>query len=227
MINYKRLVAVPIIVTLASCAGNVDKEALIDNTTTEGQVAQVQQTNSIIPDWFVQSEDKEGSIFSTGTGAAPDIQLSVDIAILNAKTVLADRLNGKLSSMTKSFISKVGQSNRDVGVIEELEKTARNVIAEVDVSGYKVSKMEVNPVGTQFRTFVELEYNEEIAEKILMQKLYKQRNKLSKYRSKEAFKELDEKVEGAKEDDQIIIEMQEDDSHVMSVPVKPVIVSDL
>ena len=178
---------------MASCAGN--KEALIDNSTVEGQVAEVQRTNSIVPDWFVDLEEAEGSIFSTGTGAAPDIQLSVDIAILNAKTVLADRLNGKLSSMTKSFISKIGQSNKELGVIEELEKTARNLIAEVDVSGYKVSKMEVNPVGTQFRTFVQLEYNEETAEKILMQKLMKQRNKLSKYRSKEAFEELDEKVE--------------------------------
>ena len=180
MINYKRFAAIPIMVALASCAGNDAKEALIDNTTVEGQVAQVQQTNSIIPDWFVEQEEKEGSIFSTGTGAAPDIQLSVDIAVLNAKTVLADRLNGKLSSMTKNYISKVGQSNKDIGVIEELEKTARNLIAEVDVSGYKVSKMEVNPVGTQFRTFVQLEYNEEVAEKILMQKLMKQRNKISK-----------------------------------------------
>ena len=222
MINYKKVAAIPIMVALASCAGNVDKEALIDNTTVEAQVAQVQQTNSIIPDWFVEQEEKEGSIFSTGTGAAPDIQLSVDIAVLNAKTVLADRLNGKLSSMTKNYISKIGQSNKDVGVIEELEKTASNLIAEVDVSGYKVSKMEVNPVGTQFRTFVQLEYNEEVAEKILMQKLMKQRNKLSKYRAKEAFEELDDKVEGAN-DDEIIIEMQEDDTQVMSAPVSPIV----
>ena len=68
MINYKRFAAIPIMVALASCAGNVDKEALIDNTTLEGQVAQVQQTNSIIPEWFVEQEEKEGSIFSTGTG---------------------------------------------------------------------------------------------------------------------------------------------------------------
>ena len=222
MINYKKVAALPIIVALASCAGNVDKEALIDNTTTEGQVAQVQQTNSIIPDWYVELEEAEGSIFSTGTGAAPDIQLSVDIAILNAKTVLADRLNGKLSSMTKSFMSKVGQSNRDIGVIEELEKTARNLIAEVDVSGYKVSKMEVNPVGTQFRTFVQLEYNEETAEKILMQKLMKERNKLSKYRSKEAFKELDEKVEQITEEDNDDLSFED-----TFKPVNPVTVTDI
>ena len=223
MINYKKVAALPIIVALASCAGNIDKEALIDNTTTEGQVAQVQQTNSIIPDWYVELEEAEGSIFSTGTGAAPDIQLSVDIAILNAKTVLADRLNGKLSSMTKSFMSKVGQSNRDIGVIEELEKTARNLIAEVDVSGYKVSKMEVNPVGTQFRTFVQLEYNEETAEKILMQKLMKERNKLSKYRSKEAFEELDEKV------DETYMKENSDDLSFEDTfkPVNPVTVTDI
>ena len=223
MINYKKVAALPIIVALASCAGNIDKEALIDNTTTEGQVAQVQQTNSIIPDWYVELEEAEGSIFSTGTGAAPDIQLSVDIAILNAKTVLADRLNGKLSSMTKSFMSKVGQSNRDIGVIEELEKTARNLIAEVDVSGYKVSKMEVNPVGTQFRTFVQLEYNEETAEKILMQKLMKERNKLSKYRSKEAFEELDQKV------DETYKKENSDDLSFEDTfkPVNPVTVTDI
>ena len=223
MINYKKVAALPIIVALASCAGNVDKEALIDNTTTEGQVAQVQQTNSIIPDWYVELEEAEGSIFSTGTGAAPDIQLSVDIAILNAKTVLADRLNGKLSSMTNTFMNKVGQSNRDIGVIEELEKTARNLIAEVDVSGYKVSKMEVNPVGTQFRTFVQLEYNEETAEKILMQKLMKERNKLSKYRSKEAFEELDQKV------DETYKKENSDDLSFEDTfkPVNPVTVTDI
>ena len=222
MINYKKVAALPIIVALASCAGNIDKEALIDNTTTEGQVAQVQQTSSIIPDWYVELEEAEGSIFSTGTGAAPDIQLSVDIAILNAKTVLADRLNGKLSSMTKSFMSKVGQSNEELGVIEELEKTARNLIAEVDVSGYKVSKMEVNPVGTQFRTFVQLEYNEETAEKILMQKLMKERNKLSKYRSKEAFEELDEKVEQSTKEDNDDLSFEN-----TFKPVNPVTVTDL
>ena len=222
MINYKKVAAIPIMVALASCAGNVDKEALIDNTTTQGQVAQVQQTNSLVPEWFLNHDEEEGTIFSNGTGAAPDIQLSIDIAVLNAKTVLADRLNGKLSSMTKNYIAKIGQASKEVGVIEELEKTARNLIAEVDVSGYKVSKMEVNPVGTQFRTFVQLEYNEEVAEKILMQKLMKQRNKISKYRAKEAFKELDDKVEGAN-DDEVIIEMQESDEQVNSAPVSPIV----
>ena len=124
--------------------------------------------------------------------------------------------------MTKNYIAKVGQANKDIGLIEELEKTARNLIAEVDVSGYKVSKMEVNPVGTQFRTFVQLEYNEETAEKILMQKLWKKRNKVSKYRAKEAFKELDNKVEQSIEGENDELSFEE-----TFKPVNPVTITDL
>ena len=50
----------------------------------------------------------------------------------------------------------------------------------------------------------------------------KQRNKLSKYRAKEAFEELDDKVEGAN-DDEVIIEMQESDEQVNSAPVSPIV----
>ena len=34
MINYKKVAAIPIMVALASCAGNVDKEALIDKMSS-------------------------------------------------------------------------------------------------------------------------------------------------------------------------------------------------
>ena len=205
---------------LASCAAT-NNDVVLDNTTNEGQVQIVNNTFDSIPDWFLNPEEVEGSIKSTGTSTAPDLQLAIDIAIINAKTVLADRLNGKLSGMIKNYISKVGQSNKDVGVIEEIEKTARNVIAEVDVSGYKVSKSIVIPHGNQYRTFVELEYNEEIAEKILTQKLWKHRSKTSKYRSEKAFKELDEKVEEAIEHELFEAEPIE------SAPIGDVSVTDL
>ena len=200
---------------LASCAAT-NNEVVLDNTTNEGQVQIVNSTFDSIPDWFMNPEEIEGSIVSTGTATAPDLQLSIDIAVMNAKTVLADRLNGKLSGMIKNYISKVGQANKDVGVIEEIEKTARNVIAEVDVSGYRVAESVVIPAGNQFRTFVRLEYNEEIAEKILSQKLWKHRSKTSKFRANEAFEELDEKVEESMEYE------YEQAEPIESAPVGPV-----
>lgn len=205
---------------LASCAAT-NNDVVLDNTTNEGQVQIVNNTFDSIPDWFMNPEEVEGSIVSTGTSTAPDLQLAIDIAVMNAKTVLADRLNGKLSGMIKNYISKVGQANKDVGVIEEIEKTARNVIAQVDVSGYRVAESIVIPAGNQFRTFVRLEYNEEIAEKILSQKLWKHRSKTSKFRANEAFDELDEKVEESMEYEYEQVEPIE------SAPVGPVTSTDI
>ena len=49
------------------------------------------------------------------------MQLSVDIATMNAKSVLADRINGKLDSMTKRFVAKMGSTDIDTSVLEEIE----------------------------------------------------------------------------------------------------------
>ena len=150
---------------------------------------------SIIPDWYEEMPTKKGSIFTVGAATAPDLQLAVDIANLNAKVVLADRINGKLSSMTKSFIAKFGQSDIDATVLTEIEKVAKNVVATVDVAGYAPNKVKVFPAGTQFRAFVLLEYSNKEAYKIIMNRLRKDRMVYSRLRSTEAWKELEKEVQ--------------------------------
>ena len=55
---------------LASCAAT-NNEVVLDNTTNEGQVQIVNSTFDSIPDWFMNPEEIEGSIVSTGTATAP------------------------------------------------------------------------------------------------------------------------------------------------------------
>ena len=105
-------------------------------------------------------------IYSSGTAIAPDLQLSVDIATMNPKTVLADRINGKLDSMTKQFIAKKLEHQIWIQVLNELERVSKNVIASVDVAGYKIKEMDVFPSGTQC-SFVLLEYSDEERQKYL------------------------------------------------------------
>ena len=145
---------------------------------------------------------KKGSIFTVGAATAPDLQLAVDIANLNAKVVLADRINGKLSSMTKSFIAKFGQSDIDATVLTEIEKVAKNVVATVDVAGYAPNKVKVFPAGTQFRAFVLLEYSDKEAAKVLFNRMRKDRMVYSRLRSNEAWKELEKEVYKSEKSDE-------------------------
>jgi hypothetical protein len=137
-----------------------------------------------------------------GAATAPDLHLAVDIATLNGKVVLADRINGKLKAMTKSWIAKFGQSDVDARVMIEIEKVAKNVIANVDVAGYSPVETEVFAAGTQYRAFVLLKYSDKEASKIIMNRLRKDRMIYARIRSTEAWKELEDEVEKQEKKDE-------------------------
>jgi len=200
--NAKLLATVSVVaLTLGACAAN-QPVSLVDTPEIRYQTGKVERAVSLVPSWYSEMPEKKGSIFTVGSATAPDLQLAVDIATLNGKVVLADRINGKLKAMTKSWMAKFGQSDVDTRVMSEIEKVAKNVIANVDVAGYSPVKTDVSAAGTQFRAFVLLEYSDKEASKIIFNRLRKDRLVYSRLRSTEAWKELDREVNSSEKKDE-------------------------
>ena len=191
---------VALAIGLGACQSGKNDISLQPVVAYKSEQVSKQITN--IPDWYLNMPTDEEAIYSSGSAKAPDLQLAVDIAIMNAKTVLADRINGKLSSMTKSFIAKIGSSDLDTSVLSEIEKVSKNVVAEVDVAGYSVTKSDVTQDGTQYRAYVLLEYSNEEAIKIMMNRMRKDRMVYSRLRSTEAWKELENQVDKSKDEEE-------------------------
>ena len=194
--------AIALMVGLGACAKNPDPSKMVNTPMVKYKTAKVKAAVSQVPSWYEKLPNKENVIYSVGSSSSPDLQLSVDLATLNAKYTLADRINGKLDGMMKSFISRLGQDN-DVtaSTITEVDKVVKNVIASVDVAGYNPTKVKVYPNGTQYRAFVLLEYSDKEARKIIMNRLMKDRMVYSKIKSTNAFKELEKEVTKSKKDD--------------------------
>jgi len=200
--NAKLLATVSMVaLTLGACTANQPK-SVVDTPEIRYQTGKVERAVSIVPSWYKKMPEKKGSIFTVGSATAPDLQLAVDIATLNGKVVLADRINGKLKAMTKSWMAKFGQSDVDSRVMSEIEKVAKNVIANVDVAGYSPIQVDVSAAGTQYRAFVLLEYSDKEASKIIFNRLRKDRLVYSRLRSTEAWKELDEEVNSSEKKDE-------------------------
>ena len=200
--NTKLLATVSVVaLTLGACTAN-QPPSLVNTPEVNYKTAKVERAVSLIPSWYKEMPEKRGSIFTVGSATAPDLQLAVDIAMLNGKVVLADRINGKLKAMTKSWIAKFGQSDVDARVMSEIEKVAKNVIANVDVAGYSPVKIDVSSAGTQYRAFVLLEYSDKEASKIIFNRLRKDRMVYSRLRSTEAWKELDREVNSSENKDE-------------------------
>ena len=200
--KYYGVGALALLVGLGACAKNPSPLGVINTPMIKYKTEKVEAATSNIPKWFKKLPKKDNSIFSVGSASAPDLQLSVDMATLNAKYTLADRINGKLDAMMKTFTSKIGTDDIDSSVLQEIEKVSKNVIASVDVAGYNPKEIEVFPSGTQFRAFVLLEYSDTEARKIVMNRMMKDKLVYSKIKSTNAFQELKKEVEKSKKEDE-------------------------
>jgi len=192
--------AVAIAIGLGACQTN--KESITSNPQIVYQTNTVSKQIEQIPEWYLNIPSADDTIYSSGSARAPDLQLAVDIAVMNAKTTLADRINGKLDSMTKSFVAKIGSNDLDTSVLNEIEKVSKNVIASVDVAGYIIDKSDVTQEGTQYRAYVLLAYNNEEATKVLMNRMKRDKMIYSRIRSTEAWKELENEVNKSKDEDE-------------------------
>ena len=201
-LNYGTLGVVGAVLALGACSANPDATKLMNTASIEYKQEKVEAAVSTVPDWFTKLPTDEKAIYSVGTAQSPDMQLSVDMATLNAKYTLADRINGKLDAMMKTFTSKIGTDDIDSSVLQEIEKVSKNVIASVDVAGYNPKEIEVYPSGTQYRAFVLLEYSDAEARKIIINRLRKDQMVYSKIKSTNAWKELENEVESSKSEDQ-------------------------
>ena len=201
-ITYYGLVIIcAVFVLLCGCANKQP----IEVSSVAYEIQKVETAVSQIPKWYLEIPKDKENVYSTGTATAPDLQLAVDIATMNAKTTLADRINGRLDAMIKTFIAKVGQDDLDSEVLTEVEKVSKNLIAEVDVAGYVPTTVKVYPSGTQFRAFVLLTYSEKEARKVIVNRMRKNRLAYSKLKATDAWKELEDEVEKSKQDEKAIL----------------------
>ena len=200
--NNIKLISSVVAIAIGLGACQTNKESITANPQIVYQTNTVSKQIEQIPEWYLNIPSADDTIYSSGSARAPDLQLAVDIAIMNAKTTLADRINGKLDSMTKSFVAKIGSTDLDTSVLNEIEKTSKNVIASVDVAGYVVDKSDITQEGTQYRAYVLLAYNSEEATKMMMNRMKRDRMIYSRIRSTEAWKELEDEVNKSKDEDE-------------------------
>ena len=193
------LVAASVLV-LAACSSNDSAKLAIEDPVKYNTIKVENQIENI-PEWYIIHPKDENNIYSSGTAVTPDMQLAVDIAILNAKTTLADRINGRLSSKTKQFIKRIGSNDLDSAVAQDVQKATVNLIADVDVAGYSVDKSKIVQDGPQYRAYVLLTYSDKEANKIIVNRLRKERMLLDKLQATVAYKDLEESVAQKKEQD--------------------------
>ena len=196
----KKLALIPLVGLIAACE-KTPPETVMSQQMYEYKVAQVEKQIYKMPKWYTAIPKEDDAVYAVGTAVTPDLQLSVDFAVLSAKTTLADRVDSRIRSQMKLFKTKLGTNDFDATVQNNFEQVTRNLIADADVAGYTVKENVVVQNGTQYRAYVLLEYKNEVANRVIKTRIAKNEFLLEKLRATRAFKELDENVTSLKADE--------------------------
>jgi len=195
--RMKKLALIPLVGLIAAC-DKTPPDIAMSQHMFKYQADQVEKQIDEMPEWYTAIPKEDDAVYAVGTSQTPDLQLAVDIAVLSAKTTLADRVNSRLRSQMKIFKAKLGSTDFDSTVQNEFEQVTRNIIADADVAGYTIKESKIVPNGTQYRAYVLLEYKDAVANRVIKTRLMSNEGLYSKLRATVAFKELDNAVEAQK-----------------------------
>ena len=196
----KRLALIPLAVLVSAC-DKTPPEVVMQKEMFEYKKAQVEDQIDDMPSWYTDIPKEDDAVYAVGTAVTPDLQLSVDIAVLSAKTTLADRVDSRIRSQLKTFKTKLGTNDFDAQVQNNFEQVTRNLIADADVAGYSVKEQKIVQNGTQYRAYVLLEYKNATANAVIKTRISQNEYLLEKLRETKAFKELDDNVAAQKADE--------------------------
>ena len=158
----------------------------------------VQTTISKVPSWFLNTESSPDFVYANATETSPDMQLSIDMAMLSGKRQLAQILGEMVSSRMTDFAAQSG-SNEAGAVNKEVERVTKSVVADVQLGGYQREKIEVLPNGKTFRTYVRLSYSTSDLKRIMTKEIQKNEVLNTKIRRTKAFEELEKEIELSRE----------------------------
>ncbi len=191
-----------VLLALGACAeapppGTPAYAAAQQERRQERQSEAVKGTMADMPDWYLAPPADDGAIYAPGTATSSDLQLAVDKAVIGAKRALADRINSRLSSKLKEYLSESGSAG-DSKAMAESERVTSNLIAEVNLSGYSIAEKKVVPAGGQFRAYVLIRYPRDAADRMLVDRVHGDDLLDSRLRASKAFQELEHDIQPAR-----------------------------
>jgi hypothetical protein len=195
----KKLALIATVALLGACAGKPpmgtpEYLAYQAEQKSQQRVASMDTTLKNAPDWYKNQQDFPGHFVAAGSDVSTDMQFAIDKAMMVAKIALAGQIGSNISATLKSFISESGDAVDSV-TSTEVERVAKEVIAEVRVHSYEIVKHQVIREGSQYRAYVLLKMSRTVIGRDLVSSVQRSETLKPKIDRSAAFKQLESDIE--------------------------------
>lgn len=145
-----------------------------------------------IPEWYMNPPDSPSYFYGVATATSRDMQISIDKATVDARNEVASQVEVKINSLQKSFTEEVG--NEEVPTLLQQFTSATKAVVSTSIKGSKVINKELVKDGDNYRSYVLVQYPTTEPSIALMEQLKKNEELYTRFRSSQAYKDLDAEV---------------------------------
>lgn len=177
---YRSLTILLAILAMAFLAGCGSSTSL--PSTDEGE----------IPAWYLNTPEDPNYFFAVASSTSRDLQLSVDKATTDARADLGRQVELKLSGLQKKFDEEVGVGE-NATLLQQFTSATKTVVSTT-LTGSKIIKKDVKRDGDNFRAYVLVQYPIGASNEALLNQLKSKEELYTRFRSSQAFKELEDEV---------------------------------
>lgn len=181
----KKLILLPIVAALTAC-GTTDHYGKRAEQERTRQEKHVEKSIDRAPKWMFELPKSSSAVYSSGTNTSASWEMALHKAKADAYGKICMTAGGTTSQQTKIYRADKGQASSEIS-----EMVIRSSCKEVDITGVEVADKKIYPEGSQYRAYVLIALPTGDANVLRKYKDQVRLNEIAAERSKEAFKELD------------------------------------
>jgi hypothetical protein len=146
-----------------------------------------------IPKWYSKPPKNENIFYAANTAVSRDMQISFDKALTGARAEIGRQVEIRIQDMQKRFDEEVGVGS-DSQILQQFTQASKNIVS-TSLTGCKVKEKKQFKNRDLWRTYVMVEYPVGSANQALMDKIKNHELMYTRFRSSQAFKELEKDIQ--------------------------------
>lgn len=145
-----------------------------------------------LPGWYLKPPTDRDYLFGAATAVSRDVQVAINKAQSDGRNALAQQLEVKYGALNKRFTEEVGREGSQL--LDQYTQAYKSVVSQVLI-GSRARQQTLRTEGDVYRAVVLMELPVGEMSKRLLEQLRAQEQLYTRFRSSEAFKELDAEVQ--------------------------------
>ena len=146
-----------------------------------------------IPEWYLNTPASENYIYEAASATSRDMELALNKAETEGRAKIGRTMEAKINSMQKKFEEEVGEGENSELLSQFTQAT--KVIVSKELTGSRVKEKKFIKDGSNWRTYVLMEYPIGAAQKAFLNKIKDNNQLYTRFRSTDAMKEMEADVE--------------------------------